>query len=234
MNYTVYKHVCPNSKVYIGITSVNPKYRWNSGRGYSTNNHFFRAIKKYGWNNIKHEILFEGLSKEEAEQKEIELIKLYNSNNSQYGYNKSTGGDRSSKGCKRSEETKIKLSISNRGKKRTGQQRQNIKTKCRENSGKTVVSVEENIKRLNGTWVKYTRIRKYNSISEASEQTGTHKNTIYCGCKKKIKNSKIIWRYYDDYIHEQKIKRQKEDEYFEWNKKHEKELIEKYGHLSYL
>ena len=75
MSYTVYKHTSPNNKVYIGITSRKPEYRWNSGKGYINNKYFTTAINKYGWNEFEHSILYENLSKEEAETKEIELIK---------------------------------------------------------------------------------------------------------------------------------------------------------------
>lgn len=75
MNYTVYIHTSPIGKVYIGITKMNPIRRWANGLGYKNCSHFFNAILKYGWDNIRHEILFTGLSKEEAEQKEIEFIR---------------------------------------------------------------------------------------------------------------------------------------------------------------
>lgn len=91
--YTVYKHTCPNGKVYIGITSMGVKRRWKGGSGYIRNLYFYRAIKKYGWNNITHEILFEGLEKSEAEQREVELIAEYKSNQSEFGYNISNGGE---------------------------------------------------------------------------------------------------------------------------------------------
>lgn len=51
-----------------------------------------RAILKHGWDNFSHEILFENLSKEEADAKEKELIELYDSRNPQKGYNTRTGG----------------------------------------------------------------------------------------------------------------------------------------------
>lgn len=104
--YCVYKHIIPNNKVYIGITSISPESRWKNGNGYK-NQMFYRAIQKYGWNNIRHEILFEELTKEEAEQKEIELIKQYNSTNGKFGYNIDNGG--SSIGC-HSEVTRQKFS----------------------------------------------------------------------------------------------------------------------------
>ena len=74
--YTVYKHISPSNKVYIGITSIDPKQRWNSGYGYKSNRHFTSAIKKYGWENIKHDILFENLTEEEAKLME-KCILLY-------------------------------------------------------------------------------------------------------------------------------------------------------------
>lgn len=98
-NYSVYKHTCPNNKVYIGITCRNPEYRWNNGKGYKNNKHFYSAIQKYGWENIKHEILYKELEEREAYKKEIELIKKHQSNNRKYGYNNSTGGEKSMAGC---------------------------------------------------------------------------------------------------------------------------------------
>ena len=107
--YIVYMHTCPNGKKYIGITSQAPERRWQKGKGYAygSNPYFYNAIEKYGWENIKHEILFRDLTKEEAEQKEIELIKEYKTSQRKYGYNIDLGG--SSCG-KHSEEYKIRMS----------------------------------------------------------------------------------------------------------------------------
>lgn len=137
-NYTVYKITAPNNKCYIGITSRKPEIRWSNGKGYSDvkSNHFYRAIQKYGWENFKHEILFENLNKEEACKKEIELIAEYKSNNPKFGYNLSLGGESGSYGYKHtpeqnkakserqlgknhkphSEEIKKKISLSKTGK----------------------------------------------------------------------------------------------------------------------
>ena len=90
-NYNIYKHTFPDGKIYIGV-STNPLKRWSNGHGYYFNEELDKAIKDVGWENIKHEILFDRLSKEEAEQKEIELISFYNSNNKNKGFNKSKGG----------------------------------------------------------------------------------------------------------------------------------------------
>lgn len=99
--YSVYKHTSPNGKIYIGITSMNPLYRWNKGKGYKKNSHFWRAIVKYGWDNFKHEILFSGLTKDEVCEKEIELIAKYKSNDPKHGYNHESGGQTLSEEDKR-------------------------------------------------------------------------------------------------------------------------------------
>lgn len=93
MGYTLYKHTAPSGKVYIGITSQNVMKRWQNGIGYSQNVYFARAIKKYGWSNIKHEILLENLSKEQACAAEIALIEKHKSYDYRFGYNISRGGE---------------------------------------------------------------------------------------------------------------------------------------------
>lgn len=113
-NYSVYKHTTPNGKVYIGITKLNPTDRWDYGCGYYSNPHFYNAIKKYGWNNIAHDILASGLTKEEACSLEKELISKYDSTNPVKGYNRSTGGESHSEGFRHTEESKRKIGNANR------------------------------------------------------------------------------------------------------------------------
>lgn len=88
--YSVYEHVFPNGKRYIGI-SCEPEKRWNGGHGYDTQPKMKRAIRCYGWNNIEHNIICDGLPKEQAERLEMYLIdKLDTIDN---GYNVGIGGD---------------------------------------------------------------------------------------------------------------------------------------------
>lgn len=103
-------HVFPNEKIYIGITANTLETRWHNGLGYKNQPLVWRAIQKYGWENIEHKILFENLTQEEAYRKEIELIRKYNSTNSEFGYNNSPGGGFSRKGCKFNEDQRKKLS----------------------------------------------------------------------------------------------------------------------------
>ena len=92
--YYVYVHTNKfNGKKYVGITCRSPEVRWNHGRGYLTNSHFWRAIEKVGWDNFSHDIIAEGLTKQEAHQLEMELIQFYNTTDSACGYNRSCGGE---------------------------------------------------------------------------------------------------------------------------------------------
>lgn len=114
-SYSVYIHETPSKKYYIGITSQkNINRRWQNGKGYRSQVLFYRAIQKYGWENIKHEILLTGLSKEDAEKAEIKLIAKYKSTNPKHGYNCENGGN-----CvgTHSEETKKKISEAQIGEK---------------------------------------------------------------------------------------------------------------------
>ena len=106
-DHTLYMHVSPNNKRYIGITHTDVERRWKNGEGYKDRNpYFYRSICKYGWENFKHEILFENLTLSEANLLEMFYIAYYDTyNNPSKGYNQTRGG----KGCdglKRTKEQK--------------------------------------------------------------------------------------------------------------------------------
>ena len=115
--YCVYRHTSPTGKVYVGITCQNPIRRWAHGHGYRMNQYFSNAIRKYGWDNFTHEILYSDLTKKEACELEIELIRFHRSNNEDCGYNLSSGGDAPGAGCKHSEEARTRISESKKGEK---------------------------------------------------------------------------------------------------------------------
>lgn len=92
MNFYIYVHTTPNNKKYVGVTKRQPEIRWGkNGEGYK-NQPFYCAIEEFGWDNITHEIVFSNLSENEAREKEIELIRLYNSQDKDCGYNVLKGG----------------------------------------------------------------------------------------------------------------------------------------------
>ena len=111
--YCVYMHTNKtNGKKYIGQTCQSFSQRCGkNGAKYYPCPVFYKAIMKYGWDNFEHEILFDKLTKEEADEKETELIKTYKTQNKKYGYNVKEGGSHG----RIDEETKIKIGLKNKG-----------------------------------------------------------------------------------------------------------------------
>ena len=210
MNFIVYKHEAPNGKVYIGITSQSPSRRWRpNGKGYDRCPHMKRAIGKYGWDNFKHEILFEGLTKEDAEQKETELIAKYKANDPEHGFNIENGGHinklteaqkehlrKINLGKHHSEETKRKISEGNKGKRKL-----TAEDKAKMRAGRSYDTPPWN-KGITGIGTKKVAqydlegnlIRVYDSVTEARNITGaTHLSECDKGKRKTDKG--FIWKY---------------------------------------
>lgn len=172
-NYTVYMHICPNGKYYIGITSMDTPKRWNKGYGYKPYKnskgcpYFYKAILKYGWENIKHYILYIELQKEDAEQIEIELItSICHSNNPNFGYNISNGGNSAGR---HSELTKQKMSENKKGKQ--------------------VDNFAQYISQKRKSVVQYSldliKIKKYDCIADAQKELNINRTLIANVCNGK-------------------------------------------------
>lgn len=94
----IYKVTClENDKLYIGLTNISVNNRWNEHIGASFNPSssdynfaFHRAIRKYGVENFKIEVIDTG-SGEELKEKEKYWINYYDSYKN--GYNCTLGGD---------------------------------------------------------------------------------------------------------------------------------------------
>lgn len=191
MSYCVYVHTFPNGKRYVGITSQEPCKRWANGNGYAHNKHMTRAVKKYGWNNIKHEIVLCGLSKAEAERKEVELISLYESNSTEHGYNITCGGESIGK---HSEASKKKMSEALKGrpsqfkgKTHTAESKQHMRDAI---AGKAVLKIS-----LDGTI-----ICEYPKMVLAAEDIGAPKSTLAKCCNGiNLTSNGFIWMYKEDY-----------------------------------
>lgn len=108
--YCIYCHRNTiNGKRYFGQTVFqdNPELRWGkNGEGYQYNDHFWKAIQKYGWDNFEHYILQTDLTKEEADELEDLNIIAFNTTDHRYGYNHRGGGSTG----KLSSDTKTKIS----------------------------------------------------------------------------------------------------------------------------
>lgn len=222
MEYCVYMHTCPKGKVYIGITRNNPLKRWQNGTGYRTNEYFTRAIKKYRWENFKHEILFTGLSEKEAKEKEIYLIAKYKSNQRKYGYNISSGGE-SRSGTKLTEDHKEKIRQGNLGKKVSEETRKKLSKSSKRlwsnpnfveymraiNTGKNnkmygrQMTVEQKMKTSKQV-MQFDKdgnlINEFISIHEANSITNVCRDSISKCCKGKFKQAGgYIWKFKEDF-----------------------------------
>jgi len=105
MRGIIYKYTAPNGKIYIGQTT-NEKKRKKAHKNISYNpkikdydTHFHRAIRKYGFDSFKYEVLFWTISKSEENMKvvldtlEKFYIHKYNTFDPRFGYNMIKGGD---------------------------------------------------------------------------------------------------------------------------------------------
>ena len=175
--HTVPKEIsgCDQDKHYVGLTcKADPEKRWEHGFGYRANTHFYRAIEKYGWNNIKHEILADNLSKIEAEDMERFFIAMYRSNESGHGYNKTLGGE-GSLGHKQSKEARLKRSERFKGennpyygKKHSDETRK----KMSENHYDCLGKKNPRSKRVHQFDFNYDYIRSFDTVVEASNNIG--------------------------------------------------------------
>ncbi len=113
-----------NNKLYVG-QSINLQDRFRKHRMPNRNRYIIgRAIEKYGWDNFKQYVFY--IPEYMLDYFEVRLIKRLNTL-SPNGYNLTTGGAYG----RHSEETKIKISKANKGKKRT----EAMRKKMIENNG---------------------------------------------------------------------------------------------------
>ncbi len=118
--FTIYRLVSPSGKSYIGLTQQPFSQRWVQHLSTWRTKHYncrklCYAFDKYPPEVWTKEILAVLNNKEEAENKEIEYIKLFDT--VEHGYNVLRGGKINRIGIKHSEETKLKISLVQKGKK---------------------------------------------------------------------------------------------------------------------
>jgi hypothetical protein len=171
-NWIIYMYTFPNGKRYIGKTSTSLSDRQGGAKwsGYKNCTVLMKAVKKYGIENIKQEILFEGkITDEYSSRLEQIFILLFKTNcrrfkNPQYGYNTTDGGE-GTVGHHHTEESKRKMSESKKG-KRTGSDSPNAKP---------VYCIE-----LDATFV---------SAADAEKHSGVSRKTISLCCLRKNKST---------------------------------------------
>lgn len=190
--FIVYKHVSPSKKIYIGITSQDPYKRWKKGEGYKTQP-FYRAIKKYGWDNISHEILFTNLTEDEATQKESDLIKLYKSYSPKYGYNIKIYSEGKNT---LPNEVKIKIGIANKKSGYTEGRKKALKRACEVIKNRPS-SEHPNSKKI----VCLNNEKIYPNMMTASKDLDISRQSVQAICKKEIRHANgYIFLLYDEYL----------------------------------
>lgn len=85
--YSIYVHTTPDGRKYVGSTSQEPNKRFRRGCNYRNSTRFNEAIKLFGWDNIKHEILETVEDKETALKREEYYTMLWRTNEPNFGYN---------------------------------------------------------------------------------------------------------------------------------------------------
>lgn len=95
--YTVYQVSGPEGKVYIGLTAYSEYERWKlhirNSRNKKNNWYFYNAIRKHGAENFKVFLLDKTYALKEAKEMEKLYIRLLQSNDPEFGYNSTSGGD---------------------------------------------------------------------------------------------------------------------------------------------
>lgn len=164
-----------NNKVYIGVTSIGSGKRFklhvhktNSGSNYPLHN----AIREYGENNFKIDILELCNSAEQLRERERYFISLFNSQDSNIGYNTTGGGEY----FEVTQEMREALSKAQKGRPHV-------------EAYKGVLQYDKN-----GNFIK-----EWTNMTQAAEETGTSRAAILRAIKRTLvrgsKSNPYIWFY---------------------------------------
>lgn len=195
-----------NNKLYIGETvkrNFRSRFIEHCCHSKYGNSYFYKAIRKYGWDNFDRMILYQTEELEdtlENEQKlnnlvnnkEQEYIKLFNTTDYSVGYNLTGGGD-GVLGYKFSEESKKKMSESHKGEKHWNYGNYN-------NSTSDIVMQFD---------LNFNFIKEWPSMAEIGRKLGYRSNNISRCCNNILNTYKgFIWvkkdDYYDGYLQKHK------------------------------
>ncbi len=188
--YAIYCHTTPDGKKYIGMTSMPIKTRFGNGRHYYSQS-FTDAIKKFGWNNIVHEILEYGLNEEDAAKSEIKYINMYDTLNPNKGYNVATGGKHGYiPNRKLTKETRMKISTSHKGLRASDEAKKKMSLSHKgldNHQQRSVLQFSLDGELLN----------EYSSLKQAAESNGIcDNNSIWRVCNGQRKTAGgFIWKY---------------------------------------
>lgn len=205
-----------NSKVYIGASkyddlSIRKKGHFRGAFKKNSQNYFHRALRKYGKENFKWEIIDTSNDHDELMKKEKFWVNEYNAFGDK-GYNSCEGGGNTT-GYKFSEESKRK--IGEKASKRQIGENNPFYNKTHSDEQKLKWSKERKGRKLEGEWLKIIqKARKKNckpvinldtgevfdSLKEAYESVGIKQGIGYVCRKKEGKAAGYRWMFYKDYL----------------------------------
>lgn len=126
----VYCLTFPNGKRYVGVgTSCKGIYgRWDNYKNLKCKGQpkLYNALKKYGPENVKFEVILETEDKDNALRSEMYLIDIWKLQDIEYGYNINDGG-KGNNGYKHSPERIQKIIVNLKKRKWSDSQRQKFK-----------------------------------------------------------------------------------------------------------
>ena len=200
------------NKKYVGITCQQPWTRRckGNGSGYKNCIHFWSAIQKYGWDDFKHEILETCETENEANRLERHYIKLYNTNNPDYGYNIKEGGEHQTyppeicknisnslkgkttrgTGWKHSEETKKKIRSAQKGRPLTPEHAEHCRKATREyykTHSPTHKFTEEDHKNSREACIKKVRIVELNMTFDSMTECANYLGVLISNLSRAIR-----------------------------------------------
>lgn len=202
-----------NNKVYIGQTTKTLEERMKRHKQDSKklDTYFYRAIRKYGWENFKWEIIHDNIQTEdELDNLEAYYISLYDSfDNKEKGYNTQSGG----KHFKVTQEEKLKRKLRASGNKNpmygkpgtwkgkhfTSEHKQKISNALK---GKSKPEFKGGLNPSAKQIINITTGEIFDCVKDASLAYNISTSSLFnnlskrtmtcCGC---------IWEYYDKNIH---------------------------------
>lgn len=187
-----------NSKIYIGKTIQPYLARWDSHKCNAFTktevSYFYNALRKYSWDGFMRIVIYqtEELPKNEADlivcEKEKFYINLFRTDNHDFGYNLTKGGEGVS-GIIMSKDTREKMSESHKGEKHW-------------NFGNTNGSTSDAVLQFD---LDFNFIQEWPSMIEIERQLKYKANNISRCCANKIDTYKgFIWakkeHYFDGYL----------------------------------
>ena len=227
--YVIYRHRnLINNKCYIGKTKkAKVEYRWGAnGVGYKKQPKFWRAIKKYGWDNFEHTILEENITSLEVNNKERYYIALYNSIKN--GYNCLEGGINTQAVTSRkavyqyslngefiaaytsilAAATSLNIAAGSIVKACKGQLKScgGFMWKYEKKDHIEVIARKTNAKKVLQYTLTGVLVNTFNSIDQAAIELGNkaYKSSICSCCKHNLKSAfNYVWRYEDDLFYYQ-------------------------------